>query len=75
VRLCGEGSLSEGSSWARGVLEIYGAQDLLVRSVGIQADTGKVFTSRSLYSDNTAAEFVWLLPHLSVFKWLHITCI
>jgi hypothetical protein len=53
VRLCGEGSLSEGSSWARGVLEIYGAQDLLVRSVGIQADTGKVF--RCTYS------IVWLL--------------
>jgi hypothetical protein len=35
----------------------------------------KVFTSRSLYSDNTAAELAWLLPHLSVFKWLHITCI
>jgi hypothetical protein len=35
----------------------------------------KAFTSRSLYSDNTAAKLAWLLPHLSVFNWLHITCI
>jgi hypothetical protein len=41
-------------------LEIYGAQDLLVRSVGIQADTGKVF--RCTYS------IAWPLPLWRAFK-------
>jgi hypothetical protein len=52
-------------------MHIYGT----VRCVDIDPPPEKSLQFWALYSDNTAAKLAWLLPNLSVFNWLHITCI